>query len=98
MRSLLPFVLLPIAAACFLAGCATQSQQAQTDPAAVDDAKCQAAGYHPGTPDYEKCRTKVADMRAQAQAQAEVDSRAALAGRLQGRPPPWSDTSGPPKL
>jgi hypothetical protein len=70
-----------------LAGCASQSFNAQpqsnAEVAAADDAKCQAHGYQPGTPPYEKCRSQLTDQRVQ----AETDDRAALAGRLLGRPP-----------
>lgn len=95
MRFLIPIFLLPLLAAFVLTGCATHSaEQAQADPATVDAGKCQAAGYHPQTPEFEKCLAKLADMRAQ----AETNDRAALAGRLQGRPPPGFDTGGPPRL
>jgi hypothetical protein len=70
-----------------LAGCAAQSFTAppptNAEISAADDAKCQQQGYQPSTPDYEKCRSRLADQRAQ----AETNDRAALAGRLLGRPP-----------
>jgi hypothetical protein len=80
-----------------LAGCATHSPdaeaQARAQGAAADDAKCKSYGLTPGTPEFEKCLTKLADQRAQ----AEADSRSGLAGRLQGRLPPGMDTSAPPR-
>lgn len=79
-----PLAILP------LAGCAGHSPeaaaQAQADAAANDAAKCQSYGLQPGNPEYEKCLAQLADKRAQ----AETDNRAALAGRLQGQPPPWA--------
>jgi hypothetical protein len=77
--------LVPMLVALFLAGCAGHSPEAQTPPglAAQDDAKCQSYGLQPGTPEYDKCRAKLADQRTQ----AEFNDRAALAGRLQGRLP-----------
>jgi hypothetical protein len=81
-----------IVAAVLLAGCASHSDEPDPKVAAVsDDAKCRAAGLPPGTPEFEKCLTKLADQRAQ----AEADSKAALAGRLQSRPPPGWDTGIP---
>jgi hypothetical protein len=79
---------LPILLVLLLAGCANSfpnpfAQQQPVDVPAQDDAKCKSAGFQPGTPDYEKCRIKLADM----QAQRENSDRAALAGRLQGRLP-----------
>jgi hypothetical protein len=85
----------PIFVACLLAGCAGQlpwETKAGVDPAAEDDAKCQAAGYRPGTADYEKCRARVVDLRAQADAQSRTD----LGARLAGKPPSWA-TQGPPQ-
>jgi hypothetical protein len=82
------FRLLPILVACLLAGCSGQlpwQSAAAPDPAAEDDAKCQSSGYRLGTPEYEKCRTKLGDQRAQAEAQ----DRSYLAARLQGKPPSW---------
>ena len=81
----------PILAICLLAGCASKTpeqlaqEQAQTqaEAAAADDAKCRSYGIQPGTPEFEKCVTKLAEMRAQ----REYNDRAALMGRLQGRPP-----------
>lgn len=74
----------------FLAGCATHSPeteaQAQADAVAKDAAKCQSYGLQPGNPEYEKCLTQLADKRAQ----ADTNNRSALAGRLQGQPPPWA--------
>jgi hypothetical protein len=45
----------------FLAGCAGHSPEAQTPAslAAQDDAKCQSYGLQAGTPEYDKCRTKL---------------------------------------
>ncbi len=80
-----------IVAALLLAGCASHSEPDPQSTAVADDAKCRAAGLTPGTPDFEKCLTKLADQRAK----AELDSKAALAGRLQGRPPPGFDTGIP---
>jgi hypothetical protein len=80
------FRLLPILLILFLAGCASKPPEAALDIAAQDDAKCQAYGLKPGSPEYEKCRTKLADLRAQ----AEDKDRAALAGRLQSKPPSWA--------
>jgi hypothetical protein len=74
--------------ACLLAGCGGQlpwQSAAEKDPAVEDDARCQSLGYHPGTPDYDRCRTRVADQRVQ----QEQQDRADLAGRLQGKPPSW---------
>lgn len=75
----------PVLLALLLAGCGSFSggQQAQVDVPAQDDAKCQAHGYQPGTPEYERCRTRLADMHAQ----DEYNDRAAQAGRLLGRLP-----------
>ena len=83
--------LVTIVVAVFLVGCAHQSPEeqaqakaaAQASQAAEDNAKCQAAGYHPGTPDFEKCLAKMADKHAQ----DDYYDRAALAARLQGRLP-----------
>jgi hypothetical protein len=79
-----------ILTAVVLAGCATRSPQTevqgQADAAANDAAKCQTYGLQPGNPEYEKCLTQLADKRAQ----ADANNRAALAGRLQGQPPPWA--------
>jgi len=59
----LAFVLIPVAI--LLAGCANQ-QQAKEDTAAaeeaakqtstIDDARCQAYGFQPGSADYAQCR------------------------------------------
>jgi hypothetical protein len=69
-----------------LAGCASPETdvQARAEADAKDDAKCQSSGFQPGTADYDKCRTKLADLRAQA-------DRGALAGRLLNRPPSWAN-------
>ncbi len=69
-----------------LAGCASPETEAQAkaEADAKDDAKCQSAGYLPGTADYDQCRTKLADLRAQT-------DRSALSGRLQNRPPSWAN-------
>jgi len=88
-----------ILAVILLAGCATHSPdaeaqaQAQAQGAAADDAKCKSYGLTPGTPEFEKCLSKLADQRAQ----TETDSRAGVASRLQGRLPPGMDTSAPPR-
>jgi hypothetical protein len=82
-------------AAVLLVGCASSRSpeaeaqaeaQAQAEAAAKDSAKCQSYGLQPGTPEFEKCLTQLADKRAQ----ADSSSRSALAGRLQGQPPPWA--------
>lgn len=83
-----------IFAALLLAGCATHSPEAdaqaqaqtQAEGVAKDAAKCQSYGLQPGNPEYEKCLTQLADKRAQ----ADVNNRAALGNRLQGRPPAWA--------
>jgi len=72
--------------AVLLAGCANSftnpfAPQQPVDLPAQDDAKCKSLGLQPGTPEYEKCRTKLADLHAQ----QETNDRAALAGRLQGK-------------
>jgi hypothetical protein len=86
--------LLPILlTCCLLTDCGGQlpwQSAAAPDPAAEDDAKCQAHGYQPGTPDYDKCRTKLADLHDQAAAA----NRADVGARLQGKPPSWW-TPGP---
>jgi len=82
-----------VLAAFLLIGCATKSPeaeaqaqaQAEAEAAAKDAAKCQSYGLQPGTPQFEKCVTQLADKRAQ----ADADDRAALSGRLRGQPPPW---------
>ena len=92
-------LLLILAVLPLFAGCASKSpevlaqEQAQADAqgAVADDAKCRSYGLTPATPEFEKCLTKLADMRAQ----ADANQRAALADRLQGRPPPGF-SSGPP--
>jgi hypothetical protein len=85
--------LLPILVACLLTSCGGQlpwQSAAAPDPGVEDDAKCQSHGYQPGTPDYEKCRMKLADLRDQAAA----DNRAGVGSRLLGQPPSWW-TPGP---
>jgi hypothetical protein len=77
------FRLLPILLVLLLAGCASKPPETDSDISARDDAKCQSSGVKPGTPEYEKCRTKLADLRAQ----QELDDRKALAARLQGKLP-----------
>lgn len=87
--------LVAILAVLLLVGCANHSPpgdaQAKADGAAADDAKCRSYGLQPGTREFEKCLTKLADQRAQ----ADYDERAALSGRLQGRLPPGLDTGIP---
>jgi hypothetical protein len=81
---------LPILAICFLAGCASKTPeqlaqeqaQAQAEGAAADDAKCRSYGIQPGTPEFERCLTKLADLRAQ----REYSDRAAMMNRLQMKP------------
>jgi hypothetical protein len=53
--------LVPMLVTLFLAGCAGHSPEAQTPAslAAQDDAKCQSYGLQAGTPEYDKCRTKL---------------------------------------
>ncbi len=83
-----------VVVAFLVAGCATHSPeadaqaqaQAQAEGATKDAAKCQSYGLQPGTGEYEKCLTQLADKRAQ----AEANDRAALGNRLQGRPPGWA--------
>jgi hypothetical protein len=80
-------------AAPLVAGCATHSPEEEAKSAAeIDDAKCKAAGLQPGTHEFERCLQKLADQRAQ----ADADSKAALASRLLGRPPEGFDTGMPP--
>jgi hypothetical protein len=77
-----------------IAGCATHSPeadeqaqaQAQADAASKDSAKCQSYGLRPGTTEFEKCLSQLADKRAK----AEADQRSALANSLLGKPPPWA--------
>ncbi len=83
----------PILAICFLAACASKTPeqeareqaQAQAESAAADDAKCRSYGLQPNTPEFEKCLTKLGDLRAQQQ----YNDRAAVGNRLQGRQPEW---------
>jgi hypothetical protein len=85
---------LVILVALLLADCATHSPeadaqaqaQAQAEATTKDAAKCQSYGLQPGSSEYEKCVAQLADKRAQ----AESGNRSDLAGRLQGRPPPWA--------
>lgn len=74
--------LLLILIALLLAGCASAESEAQAkaEAEARDDAICQNHGYKPGTLNYDDCRAKLEEMRAQA-------DREALAGRLLGRLP-----------
>jgi hypothetical protein len=54
-----------------LAGCASQQADAEAQAqaqAANDDARCQASGAAPGTPDYIQCRKNLADKRTQMRA------------------------------
>jgi hypothetical protein len=50
--------------------------------AASDDAKCKAANLKPETPAYMRCRDQLESQREQ----GEKNDKAALAGRLLGRP------------
>jgi hypothetical protein len=75
--------ILPILAMCLLAGCASKTpEQIQAEGTVADDAKCRSYGLQPGTPEFEKCLTKLADLRAQ----QEYGERAALMQRLQNKP------------
>ena len=76
----------PILAALLLAGCtsAESEAQAKAEADAKDDAKCQSAGYQPGTLNYDQCRAKLTDLRTQTE-------RSPLSGRLQNRPPQWAN-------
>jgi len=76
----------PILAALLLAGCtsAEAEAEAKAEADAKDDAKCQSAGYQPGTLNYDQCRAKLTDLRIQTE-------RSALSGRLQNRPPQWAN-------
>jgi hypothetical protein len=54
-----------------LAGCAQYDnardanlETAGREQVAADDAKCQAAGLKPGSPDYEECRKRLAEQNA----------------------------------
>ena len=75
-----------VLAALLLASCASPQTEAQAKAGidAKEDAKCQSSGLQPGTVDYDQCRAKLADLRAQA-------DRGALSGRLLNRPPPWAN-------
>jgi hypothetical protein len=79
---------MPILVAFFLAACASHSPEeeaaAEAAAAAKDTAKCQAYGFQPDTPDFDKCLTKLADQRRQVE---NVDR----AARLEGRPPSWGN-------
>ena len=89
MRRALP-ILLAIVAFGLLGGCASktpeqeaqEAAQKQAEGAAADDAKCRSYGIQPGTPEFEKCLTKLADLRAQ----REYDDRRAMMNRLQMKP------------
>jgi uncharacterized protein YceK len=82
--------LLLILAVCLLSGCvnktpeqqAQEEAQKQAEGAAADDAKCRSYGLQPGTPEFEKCVTKLADLRAQ----RDYNDRAAMMNRLQMKP------------
>ncbi len=76
----------PILAALLLAGCtsAEAEAEAKAEADAKDDAKCQSAGYQPGTLNYDQCRAKLTDLRTQTE-------RSALSGRLQNRSPQWAN-------
>jgi hypothetical protein len=91
-RSLVILIALLLAGS--LAGCAYHSPepdaqaqaQALAEATSKDAAKCQSYGLQPGSSEYEKCLTQLADKRAQ----GESNDRAALGNRLQGRPPSWA--------
>jgi hypothetical protein len=55
---------------------------AEAANAAADDAKCKANKLQPDTPAYQRCRDGLENAREQ----AEASDKAALAGRLLGRP------------
>jgi hypothetical protein len=55
---------------------------AEAANAAADDAKCKANKLQPDTPAYQRCRDELENAREQ----AEANDKAALAGRLLGRP------------
>jgi hypothetical protein len=86
--------LLFVLVAFLIAGCATHSPeadaqaqaQAQADATSKDSAKCQSYGLRPGTTEFEKCLSQLADKRAQ----AEAEEHSALANSLLGKPPPWA--------
>jgi hypothetical protein len=86
--------LLVLLVALLVVGCATRSPesdaqaqaQADAEASAKDSAKCQSYGLKPGTTEFEKCLTQLADKRAQ----AEANGRASLGNRLLGQPPTWA--------
>jgi hypothetical protein len=55
---------------------------AEAANAAADDAKCKANKLQPDTPAYQRCRDELENAREQ----AEANDKAAVAGRLLGRP------------
>ena len=91
--------LLPILVGFLLAACANQHVQTQAEAdraaaaaaakdaadAASDAATCQSSGFQPNTPSYYRCL----DSAEAAREHQDGSDRAALAGRLLGRPPPW---------
>jgi hypothetical protein len=86
--------LLFVLVAFLIAGCATHSPeadaqvraQAEAVAASKDSAKCQSYGLRPGTAEFEKCLSQLADKRAQ----AEAEERSSLANSLLGKPPSWA--------
>lgn len=75
-----------ILVALLVTGCtsAETEARAKAEADAKDDAKCQSAGFQPGTLNYDQCRAKLADLRTETE-------RSALSGRLQNRPPQWAN-------
>jgi hypothetical protein len=89
--------LLFVLVAFLITGCATHSPEAdaqaqaeaQADAVSKDSAKCQSYGLRPGTTEFEKCLSQLADKRAE----AEAEERSALANSLLGKPPSMWATS-----
>jgi hypothetical protein len=83
--------LLFVLVAFLIAGCATRSPeadaqaqaQAEAGAASKDSAKCQSYGLRPGTTEFEKCLSQLADKRAQ----GEAEERSSLANSFLGKPP-----------
>lgn len=67
-------ILVVVASALSLGGCASAEQLAQRDAAT-----CQSYGYSPGTPNYGPCLEKQAELRAYAAAQRRAAFAAAMA-------------------